>query len=67
LPTAESLSALPKGQRVTSVGYGAYDVVKAQGAGDTITGDYVCRAANVTCRLDTASARNFLEEYVALP
>jgi hypothetical protein len=42
-------------------------VVKAQGAGDTITGDYVCRAANVTCRLDTASARNFLEEYVALP
>ena len=33
----------------------------------TITGDYVCRATNVTYRLDTASARDFLDEYVALP
>ena len=124
LPAAGSLSALPKGQRITSVGYGAYDVVKAQAAGGhdflyddvrnqavgtlsatnpawlrvsmnpstgdggtcygdsggpnflgtsttlaaiTITGDYVCRATNVTYRVDTASARDFLDEYVALP
>jgi hypothetical protein len=33
----------------------------------TITGDAVCRATNVTYRLDTASARNFLAPYVALP
>ena len=33
----------------------------------TITGDDVCRATNVTYRLDTASARDFLDEYVALP
>ena len=121
---AGSLSSLPKGQRITSVGYGAYDVVKANAAGGhdflyddvrnqavgtlsatnpawlrvsmnpstgnggtcygdsggpnflgtsttiaaiTITGDYVCRATNVTYRVDTASARDFLDEYVALP
>jgi hypothetical protein len=33
----------------------------------TITGDSVCRATNVTYRLDTASAREFLSPYVALP
>lgn len=33
----------------------------------TITGDAVCRATNVDYRLDTASARAFLAEYVALP
>ena len=33
----------------------------------TITGDYVCRATNVTYRLDTASARSFLAPYVTLP
>lgn len=33
----------------------------------TITGDAVCRATNVTYRLDTASARSFLGQYVALP
>ena len=33
----------------------------------TITGDAVCRATNVDYRLDTASARAFLGEYVALP
>ncbi len=33
----------------------------------TITGDAVCRSTNVTYRLDTASARNFLAPYVALP
>ena len=33
----------------------------------TITGDYVCRATNVTYRLDTTSARAFLGQYVSLP
>ena len=33
----------------------------------TITGDAVCRATNVTYRLDTQSARTFLAQYVVLP
>jgi Trypsin len=33
----------------------------------TITGDAMCRATNVDYRLDTASARAFLGQYVALP
>jgi hypothetical protein len=33
----------------------------------TITGDTVCRATNVVYRLDTASARDFLDDYVTLP
>jgi hypothetical protein len=33
----------------------------------TITGDAVCRSTNVDYRLDTASARGFLSQYVALP
>jgi Trypsin len=33
----------------------------------TITGDAVCRSTNVDYRLDTASARNFLSQFVALP
>ncbi len=36
-------------------------------AATTITGDAVCRSTNVTYRLDTASARVFLGEFVALP
>ena len=36
-------------------------------AGTTITGDAICRATNVTYRLDTDSARNFLSAFVALP
>lgn len=36
-------------------------------AATTITGDYVCRATNVTYRLDTASARAFLAQFVTLP
>ncbi|MEA2497410.1 MAG: hypothetical protein QOJ29_5321 [Thermoleophilaceae bacterium] len=36
-------------------------------AATTITGDSVCRSTNVDYRLDTASARNFLAPYVALP
>ena len=33
----------------------------------TITGDAVCRAANVDYRVDTESARQFLSPYVTLP
>jgi secreted trypsin-like serine protease len=33
----------------------------------TITGDAVCRSTNVVYRLDTASARTFLAQYVSLP
>lgn len=124
LAKAGSLANLTNAQRITSVGYGAYDVVKAKGAGGhdflyndvrnqavgtlnattpswlrvsmnsstgnggtcygdsggpnflgttttlaaiTITGDYICRATNVTYRLDTPSARDFLAGYVTLP
>jgi secreted trypsin-like serine protease len=33
----------------------------------TVTGDRFCRATDVTYRTDTASARDFLEEFVTLP
>jgi hypothetical protein len=33
----------------------------------TITGDAWCRATDKTYRLDTASARDFLDDFVALP
>jgi secreted trypsin-like serine protease len=36
-------------------------------AATTITGDAVCKSTNVTYRLDTASARGFLDDYVTLP
>jgi hypothetical protein len=36
-------------------------------AGTTITGDFMCRATNVDYRLDTASARSFLGQFVILP
>jgi hypothetical protein len=36
-------------------------------AATTITGDFMCRATNVVYRLDTASARAFLGQYVTLP
>jgi secreted trypsin-like serine protease len=36
-------------------------------AATTITGDAVCRATNVTYRLDTPAARAFLGQFVALP
>ncbi len=36
-------------------------------AGTTITGDTPCRSTNVDYRLDTASARTFLANYVTLP
>jgi secreted trypsin-like serine protease len=38
-----------------------------QTAAITITGDAVCRATNVTYRLDTESALSFLADYVRLP
>ena len=36
-------------------------------AATTITGDAVCRATNVDYRMDTASARAFLSQFVTLP
>ena len=36
-------------------------------AATTITGDAICRSTNVVYRLDTASARAFLGQFVALP
>jgi V8-like Glu-specific endopeptidase len=42
---------------------GTSDVVAAT----TITGDAICRSTNVDYRLDTAVARAFLGQYVALP
>ena len=36
-------------------------------AATTITGDAICRSTNVTYRLDTAAARAFLGQFVALP
>ena len=36
-------------------------------AATTITGDAVCRATNVDYRMDTASARAFLLQFVTLP
>jgi secreted trypsin-like serine protease len=42
---------------------GDSDVVAAT----TITGDAICRSTNVDYRLDTPSARDFLDDYVTLP
>jgi V8-like Glu-specific endopeptidase len=42
---------------------GTTDIVAAT----TITGDMICRATNVTYRIDTPSARAFLGQFVALP
>jgi secreted trypsin-like serine protease len=33
----------------------------------TVTGDAVCKATDVTYRLDTPSARGFLASFVSLP
>jgi hypothetical protein len=33
----------------------------------TITGDAMCRATDKTYRLDTTSARDFLDDFVTLP
>lgn len=47
---------------------GGPNFLKASGtlAAITITGDAICRATNVVYRLDTASARSFLKQYVTL-
>jgi secreted trypsin-like serine protease len=42
---------------------GSTDIVAAT----TITGDAICRSTNVDYRLDTASARSILADYVTLP
>jgi V8-like Glu-specific endopeptidase len=122
LPKAGSLSGLSGAQKLTSVGYGAYEVTNGPGghqylyddvrqyatgtlnatnktwlrismnastgnggtcygdsggpnflgntgviAATTITGDAVCRSTNVAYRLDTESARAFLDDFVPLP
>jgi secreted trypsin-like serine protease len=36
-------------------------------AATTITGDAICRSTNTAYRLDTASTRSFLKQFVALP
>jgi len=49
------------------------DVAQTAGAASTkivsltVTGDSVCRATDVTYRLDTASAQAFLDDFVTLP
>ncbi|HEX6207776.1 MAG TPA: trypsin-like serine protease [Actinomycetota bacterium] len=51
------------GPNFLGAGAGETDVV----AGITVMGDSMCRATNVTYRLDTASARDFLDGFVSLP
>ena len=36
-------------------------------AGITVTGDTYCRSTNVDLRLDTPTARDFLDDYIAVP
>ena len=36
-------------------------------AGITVTGDTYCKSTNVDLRLDTQTARDFLDDYVVLP
>jgi hypothetical protein len=36
-------------------------------AGTTMTGDHVCRSTNIIYRLDTPTARSFLENFLTLP
>jgi hypothetical protein len=51
------------GPNFLGAGSSATDIVAAT----TITGDFRCRATNVTYRLDTPSARSFLGQFVSLP
>jgi Trypsin len=51
------------GPNFLGAGSGETNIVAAT----TITGDTACRSTNVDYRLDTASARSFLADYVALP
>jgi secreted trypsin-like serine protease len=51
------------GPNFLGAGAGETNIVAAT----TISGDAVCRATNVTYRLDTRSARSFLDDFVTLP
>lgn len=51
------------GPNFLGAGAGETDIV----ASLTVTGDAVCRSTNTTYRLDTASARSFLDDFVAVP
>ena len=51
------------GPNFLGVGSGETSIVAAT----TVTGDAMCRATNVDYRLDTESARSFLEQFVSLP
>lgn len=51
------------GPNFLGAGGGETDII----AGITVTGDAMCLATNVIYRLDTASARAFLDDLVALP
>lgn len=51
------------GPNFIGAGLGETNVI----AGTTITGDSLCKATNVTYRLDTAAARSFLQAFVTLP
>lgn len=77
LPAAELLGqmGLTQSSKFTSVGYGDTEFVNAPGgkvtthvqAAITVTGDTYCVSTNVDQRLDIASVRAFLANYVALP
>ena len=48
--------------------HATYEALRDEGfAATTITGDTPCRSTNVDYRLDTASARGFLAQFVTLP
>jgi hypothetical protein len=51
------------GPNILGAGSTETDVI----AGITITGDSLCKSTNVIYRLDTESARAFLDDYVTLP
>jgi Trypsin len=51
------------GPNFLGAGAGETDIV----ASLTVTGDAVCRSTNTTYRLDTMSARGFLDDFVAVP
>lgn len=51
------------GPNFIGAGLGETNVIGAT----TITGDALCKATNVTYRLDTAAARSFLQAFVTLP
>ena len=46
---------------------GSATIVYAVQVSLTVTGDAVCKATDVTFRLDTPEAREFLSEFITLP